>query len=478
MAHLYNSVALELANRIEAGVYQAGQRLPGVRTTSQARGVSTATAVAAYRQLEDEGYIESRPRSGFYVRSRARAVLPEPRPSRRSAKPIPVNGQQMMLGLVQSAQRPDLIRFGAAVPDHSYLPTRAVEKALASAVRLNRVQVSSYEFSPGLLALRQQIARRMGEAGCITDPDDVLITNGCQEALYLALKSLTAPGDVVAVESPTYYGLLQVIDALGLKALEIPTHPGEGMGIEALQLALEQWSVKACVVTPNFNNPLGCLMPHDRRVALLELARAHGLMLIEDDIYGDLGFDQRRSATLMGLAQDMGMIDQVIYCSSFSKTLAPGLRVGWMVSTAHRDTLAFQKFVMNSASPSVTQLAVATLLESGRYERHLRGMRQSLAQAVHRMADRLCQHFPLKTCITRPQGGFVIWVELPSGVDANVLAQKALEKGISIAPGPLFSATQKYRNHIRLSCAVLWNERVEKALRVLGQLVSEATEGK
>ncbi|MDP2140399.1 MAG: PLP-dependent aminotransferase family protein [Gammaproteobacteria bacterium] len=476
MAHLYNALALELASRIDAGVYQTGQRLPGVRATSQTRGVSTATAVAAYRKLEDDGYIESRPRSGFYVRNRVRAALPEPRQSRRSARPIPVNGQQMMLGLVQSAQRTDLIRFGTAVPDHSYLPTRAIEKALASAVRMNRIQISSYEFSPGLLSLRQQIARRMGEAGCITDPDDVLITNGCQESLYLALKSLTVPGDVVAVESPTYYGLLQVIDALGLKALEIPTHPGEGMGVEALQLALEQWPVKACVVTPNFNNPLGCLMPHDRRVTLLDLARRHGLSLIEDDIYGDLGFDQRRPDTLLGLAQSMGIADLVIYCSSFSKTLAPGLRIGWLVSTAHRDTLTFQKFVMNSASPSITQLAVCTMLESGRYERHIRGMRQSMAQVVHRMADRLCQHFPMQTCITRPQGGFVIWVELPNGVDANMLAQRALEKGISIAPGPLFSATQKYRNHIRLSCAVLWNERVEKALRTLGQLVKDAAD--
>ncbi len=473
MAHLYNSLALELASRIDAGVYLAGQRLPGVRSTSQTRGVSTATAVAAYRQLEDEGYIESRPRSGFYVRNRVRAVLPEPRQSRRFARPMPVNSQQMMLGMVQSVQRPDLIRFGAAVPDHSYLPTRALEKALVSAVRLHRVQISSYEFSPGLPALRQQIARRMGETGCITDPDDVLITNGCQESLYLTLKSLTSPGDVVAVESPTYYGLLQVIDALGLKALEIPAHPSEGMGVEALQLALEQWPVKVCVVAPNFNNPLGCLMPHERRVALLELAREHGLQLVEDDIYGDLGFDLRRPETLMGLARSMGMVDQVIYCSSFSKTLSPGLRIGWLVSTEHRETLTFQKFVMNSASPSVTQLAVCTMLESGRYDRHLRGMRQSMAQAVHRMADRLCQHFPEKTCITRPRGGFVIWVELPSGVDANVLAQRALEKGISIAPGPLFSATQKYRNHIRLSCAVLWNDRVEKAIQVLGQLVKE-----
>lgn len=470
MDHLYTQLAADLTDRIEQGLLRPGDRLPGVRELARQRGLSVATAVAAYRALETGGQIEARPRSGFYVRAQARAVIVEPEQSNPLPKPTPVSGQDMVLRLAQAASDPSVLQLGAAVPDPAFLPTRAIERALASAAHHHRVRSSAYEFPPGLPALRHQIARRMAAAGARVHPDEIIITNGCQEALTLALQTVTRPGDIVALESPTFYGLLQVVDALGLKALEIPTHPRTGLSLDALQLALEQWPVKACVAVTNFSNPLGHCMSDGQKQALVELTARYNVPLIEDDIYGDLGHRHQRPGT----AKAFDTSGNVLYCSSVSKTLSPGLRIGWIAPGRFREQVLYRKYVTNLATSTVTQLAVADLLESGRYDRHLRVMQGEFARAVQRMTAAVSRHFPPGTRITQPEGGFVIWVELPAAIDSFELSGRALQAGVSIAPGPIFSATGKYRNFLRLSCACQWNERTETALVKLGQLVASA----
>lgn len=465
MDHLYQTLAGETADLIAEGVYRPGDRLPGVRELSRRRNISVATAVAAYRLLEDDGRIEARPRSGFYVRHRQWQDIPQPGPSAPTVRPNPVTGQELTLRLVKAANDPRIVQLGAAVPDQSFLPTRAVEQALANTVRKQRARAVGYMFPPGVAELRREIARRMAEGGSVVNPDEIVVTNGCQEALTLALRAVTKSGDVVAIESPTFYGLLQVIDSLGLKALEIPTDPRRGISLEALQLALEQWPVRACVVVPNYSNPLGYCMPDERKRDLVALLSRHGIPLIEDDVYGDLGFGTHRPSNCKALDAD------VIYCSSFSKTLAPGLRVGWIAPGRHLEKVEYLKFITNLGSTTSAQLAVAEVLQSGRYERHLRQVRRQFAQAVDRMIEAIGRHFPADTRVTQPQGGFVVWVELAEDVDTLRLADRALAEGVSIAPGPIFSPTQKYRNFLRLSCACPWDGRVERALSVLARLL-------
>lgn len=462
---LYLRLAQELAASIEQGLLRVGERLPGLRNLSRQKGVSVATAVAAYHYLETQGFIEARPRSGYYVRTRA--SLEEPAQSQPAVQPTPVTGQAMVLRLVEASADPAIVQLGAALIDPALLPTRAIEQALVQAARHHRVRACGYEFSPGYAGLRRQLAKRMADTGCRVHPDEIIITNGCQEALTLALRVVTRPGDIVALESPTFYGLLQAVEALGLKALEIPTHPRTGLSLDALQLALEQWPVKACVVVPNFSNPLGYCMPDSQKKALVELTARYQVPLIEDDIYGDLAFDHQRP----GSAKQFDQQGKVLYCSSLSKTLSPGLRLGWIVAGRYREQVAHQKFVTSLASATVTQLAVCELLESGRYDRHLRSLRNALAQGVSRMIEAVGQYFPPGTRITRPGGGFVIWVELPEAVDSFALSQQALRHGVSIAPGPIFSASGKYRNFLRLSCAHQWNSRVEQAVATLGRLI-------
>jgi DNA-binding transcriptional MocR family regulator len=473
MSFLYETLADELAEQIQQGTLPAGERLPGVRLFSQQRGVSPATAVSVYRRLEADGLVESRPRSGFFVRNRPNVEIAEPGISRPSVRPRAITGQQLSMQLVKAANEPDVVQLGTAVPNIDLLPSRAIERSFAKVLRQHRRAAMGYTFPPGLPELRKQIARRMADAGCRVKPDEIVITNGCQEAVVLALRAVTSPGDIVAVESPTFYGLLQAIDSLGLKALEIPTHPRDGLSLDALQLALEQWPVKACIAVPNFSNPLGYCMPDDHKKRLVKLLQQYKVPLVEDDIYGDLGFAARRPPACKAFDRD----GNVLYCASFSKTLSPGLRVGWIApGGAYFERVEHQKYVANFAGATAPQMAIAELLHTGAYERHVRKARSEYARTVERMTEAVGRHFPEGTKITRPQGGFVIWVELDRKVDTFALSQQLLDKRISIAPGPIFSATQKYKNFLRLSCAYDCDKRIEQALATIARTAQAMVE--
>ncbi len=469
MPHLYEAVAAELETRIENGSYRPGDRLPGVRRLSTQFQVSISTAVEACRLLEDRGRLEVRPRSGYYVRAARTQPRHEPAVSQPPAEPHAVTGQHLVLQIAHATNNPDNVQLAAAVPDVSFLPIAAVNRAMTDAARKHVAEGSRYEFPPGNPALRQQIARRMADLRCAVGPEDIVITSGAQESLTLALHAVSKPGDVVAIESPAFYGLLQVIEASGLQALEIPTHPSEGISLEALQLAVERWPVAACVVVSNFSNPLGFSMSDARKQALVNLLAARGIPLIEDDVYGELCFGVSRPSVAKSWDVDGG----VIYCSSFSKTLSPGLRLGWIAPGRYRDQVEYDKYLLNLASATLPQLAITQLLERGGYDRYLRQVRRQYADAVARVGEAVELLFPEGTRVSHPQGGFVLWVEMPPQVDALTLHKLAMAEGIIIAPGPIFSASGKYPHHIRLNCALPWDTRLQAALRRLGDLAKQ-----
>ena len=465
---LYHEIANKISAHIDKGLYLPGSRLPGVRRLSQQFGVSVSTVVQAQRQLENTGLIEARPRSGYYVNQHLWLKPELPTQSRPELKPSPVTGQQLVLQLARLTNEPDFVQLGAAVPGASFMPMRAFQRSLAKTARRYGERANNYAFPPGLPELQQQIALRMYLCGRQVAAEKILITNGCQEALALALRTVANSGDIIAIESPTFYGLLQVIESLGMKALEIPTDPQDGISVAALELALEQWPIKACVVIPNFGNPLGSLLPDKKKQKLVQLAKRHELILIEDDIYGDLGFNHERPRSLFSFAK--GENANVIYCSSFSKTISQGLRIGWMVlPRRYYDQAEYFKYVSNLASPTLPQLALADFLEHGGYERYLRQVQAQYAQQISLFTHAISKYFPSGTRVTQPQGGFVLWVELQEGVDTVKLSHRMLKHKISIAPGPIFSATQKYQNCIRLNCAQPWSAILEKALILIGQ---------
>jgi len=464
---LYQSLADRLQILIRDQVYPVGSRLPGVRVLAEQQQVSVSTAVNACRELEQRGVLEARPRSGYYVRQPP-VVREAPRVTTASRKPRKITGQEQVLQMLQNVNNPAVVNLGAAVPAPEFMPVAAMERVFHGVLREQRRRCVGYEFPPGAPELRTQIARRLAGMQCAVAPEEVLITNSCQESVAIALKLTTRPGDTVAIESPTYYGLLQVIESLGLKALEIPTDPEQGISLEALTLALERWPVAACVVVPNFSNPLGVCLSDARKRALLALLGRYQVPLVEDDIYGDLPLSGPRPRPIKSWDED-GL---VYYCASSSKTLSAGLRVGWLVSPpAQQERAEYLQFINTVSVNTPGQLALAKYLETGRYDRFLRQLCGDHALGVARMTERVTQLFPRQTRVSRPAGGFVLWVELPDDVDTTELMAAALEKGVSFAPGILFSASGKFSNCLRLNCAVKWDNRVEQALVTLSRLL-------
>jgi len=463
---LYLEMADRLQTQIAAGLFPVGSRLPGVRKLSIQQEVSIATAVSACRELEQRGVLEARPRSGYFVRQPP-AQRDMPRQANTSHRPRAVTGQERVLQLLQAVNDPGIVNLGAAVPDADFLPARQVEQAFHHVLKSQRRRCTGYEFPPGAPELRQQIARRLAGMQCLVNADDVLITNSCQESIAIALKLLTQAGDTVALESPTYYGLLQVIEALGLKALEIPTDPETGISIEALDLALEKWKVAACILVPNFSNPLGVCMSDARKQALMKCLSRHQVPLIEDDIYGDLSFNVRRPSPVKRWDTE-GL---VYYCSSSSKTLSAGMRVGWLVPGKRHAEATYLQFVNTVSVNSPGQLALAHILQHGHYDREVRRSASEYVRAIARMTDRVTQLFPEDTRVSRPAGGFVLWVELPEDINTTALMAQAMDEGVSFAPGPLFSASGKFGHCLRLNCAVRWDARLERALLTLARLL-------
>lgn len=462
---LYQQLADRLQGLIHDNVFEVGSRLPGVRQLSNQHEVSVSTAVSACRELEQRGLLEARPRAGYFVRQPP-AVRDAPRPAKTSQRPRPVTGQERVLRLVQAVNEPDIVNLGAAVPDADFMPVGIMERAFHHVLRTQRRRCMGYEFPPGAPELRTQIARRMAGYQCQVTQDEVLITNSCQEAMAIALKILTKPGDTVAIESPTYYGLLQVIESLGLNALEIPTDPVHGISIDALDMALERWPVAACVMVTNFSNPLGVCMSDERKQTLLKCLSRHQVPLVEDDIYGDLPFNGRRPSPVKRW-DTQGL---VYYCSSSSKTLSAGMRVGWLIPGAQHEKARHLQFINTVSVGTPAQLALAHFLQHGHYERSLRNSAMEYSRAVARMTDRVTQLFPAETRVSRPSGGFVLWVELPGQIDTLSLMEQALDVGVSFAPGEMFSASGKFSNCMRLNCAVRWDARLERALIALSRL--------
>ncbi len=465
-AMLYERVASTVESMIERGVLRPGERVPSVRVLSRQHGVSMSTAFQAYYLLENKGLIEARARSGYYVRLAARGLPPEPNATRSSSVARRVGVDELVSRVFRAAADPSIVQLGAASPSAELLPIARLKAATMKVLRAGGDAGSSYCFPPGDLGLRRQIARRAPEWGGSLSAEEIVITNGCAEALHLALRAVARPGDTIAIESPTYFGILQTIESLGMKAIEIATSPRDGMSLDALDIALRKHPVKACLVVANFNQPLGSLMPDSNKERLVAMLAKRNIPLIEDDIYGDLYFGTRRPRNARAYDRD----GRVLLCGSFSKTLAPGYRVGWVAPGCYQEQVERLKLMTSIATASLPQVAIAEFLHSGGYDRHLGRLRNAFATQTQLMTQAICAWFPAGTRVTRPAGGFVLWVELPKGTDAMALHALALEQKISIAPGPIFSPKGGYTNFIRLTCGNPWSNRIESAVRTLGRL--------
>lgn len=462
----YEALANELLLLIANGVLRAGDRLPSVRAACRSHHLSPATVLQAYYLLERRGLVEARPKSGYYVRPRPARHLPEPRPTRPTSESTEVDISDFVFAILHASRDQSVVPLGSGFPSPELFPLEKLARHLGAAARHMDPWATVRDLPPGNDALRRQIALRYLAAGAPVSPQEIVITNGAMEALNLCLQAVAKPGDLVAVESPTFYASLQAIERLQLKAVEIPTHPREGVSLTALAEILEQQPVKACLLMLNFQNPLGSRVPEDKRRELLALLARHDVPLIEDDVYAELHFDGELLSS-----KSLDTAGRVLHCGSFAKCLAPGYRVGWVAAGRYTRSVERLKFMTSLASNIPTQIALADYLQQGGFEPHLRRLRRALADQQAQLMDAVARHFPAETRVSRPEGGYFLWLELPEGTDTLALHRRALAQGISIAPGPIFSATRGFRNCLRLNYGHPWTPRSEKAMETLGRII-------
>jgi DNA-binding transcriptional MocR family regulator len=465
---LYKQLAEDLTVLIRQGTLKPGDRVPSVRETSRERGMSPATVIHAYELLEGQGLIETRPRSGYYVGAQAAVPAPQPRISRPSPRSTLLDVSELVFEVLESLRNRSVVPMGSAFPSPKLFPLRKLGSALCTSARQMDPWSTVEDLPGGSAELRRQISRRYLRAGATVSPDEIIITGGALEALNLSLQALTRPGDLVAIESPAFYGCLQAVEALGLKAIEIPTHPTHGVDIAYLARILDKHTVRACWFMTSFQNPLGALMPDDARKELIELLERHDVPLIEDDVYSELYFGTQRPKSTKAF-DSKGL---VLNCGSFSKSLAPGYRIGWVAAGRYVRSVGRRK-VMNSLSTNIpAQDAIAEYLRQGGYDRHLGVLRRTLADQQKSALQALHSHLPEGSfTVTQPEGGYFLWIELPERIDTIGLHRKALEAGFSIAPGPIFSARREFAHCLRVNYGHPWTTAHERAIKALGSIV-------
>lgn len=464
---LYEQLADTLSERIKQGFFQTGDKLPSIRALSQQHGVSISTVQEAYRLLEDRGLAEPRPRSGYYV-SQQRSLPPLPSVTNVLQKPLQVSKWAHVLHMFNRSDTDLVTWLSVALPNLDSNTLKPLQSTMADMMRRVGLRGLAYDRLNGAEELRRQLARISIDSGCQLSPDEIIITTGCQEALSISLRAIAEPGDIIVMESPGFFGSLQAVEASGLKALEIPCHPETGMSMEALELALEQWPVKAILTTPTFNNPVGHTLPDSHKQRMLALAKQYDIPIIEDDIYGDLSYSYPRPRSIKSWDEE----GRVILCSSASKTMAPGLRVGWVAPGRYQQQIMHMKYITSMSSTTLPQLAVAEFIAQGGYERHLRKVRAQYRHNRDRMLELVSRYLPEGTRASKPEGGFVLWVELDPRIDAEQLNERTQKRGVSVAPGALFSASDKYHNFIRLNYAQTVTDEIEAAVRVVGEEIS------
>jgi len=469
----YRQLAAEIEKRILDGTCQPGEKLPSLRRLHRRSGLSISTVYQAYQELESSGFVESRPKSGYFVLPVSLKKLEAPVVRKKASVPQPIDLAPVVNSVVAAISNPRFVPFGNTGMDPALLPVKPLARTLKSLNHADLRALLSYSPSEGHPDLRRQIAlQTLGVLESI-EPEDIVITNGCTEAVALSLLAVTRPGDTVAIEAPTNLTFLQLLKELGLLVAEVATDPKDGVDLEELEKCIRGNKIGACLFMPNFQNPLGALMPDGKKKALVDLLTRREIPVIEDDISSQLYFGEHRPVPLKAYDRE-GL---VLTCSSFSKTLAPGLRLGYVIP-GERFSRKIQRLKagMTICTSTLDQYLVSEFLAGGAYERHLRVLRGALKKQTLRTALAIQNHFPEQTRLAVPQGGSLLWVQLPAEVDGLDVYQRAFDRHIAIIPGAVCSNSKHFSNYIQVSCAMPFSRKVDAALGTLGGMVRELSQ--
>ncbi len=470
-AYLYQQVIDFIEHQQKIGALHPGDKLPSLRKLSRQFDISVPTVKQAYIELERQGQVCAKPQSGYYLQAVQARTL-KPRPAKwAQCDPVEVQSRSMIEQVHAAVHLPDTVALGISNPIQAHPPDKALARLMRSV--LSKVSEKAVSYGPvtGDAKLRMQLAFRYQEQGVEINPDDIVITNGAQEALSIALQCVAKRGDVIAIESPCFFGIIELIESLGMRALEVYTCTEDGVCLEDLMEAINQYEITACLFSTAINNPLGSMKTDEQRQAMVSLLERHDIPLIEDEVYSEIYFSASKPKPAQ-LYSEKGL---VMTCSSFSKTAAPGYRIGWLLPGKFEEQAKRIKRAQSASTPMLQQWTLNEYLLSGDYDRHLCVLRKTLAYNCERMRALIAEHFPPEVCISKPLGGSVLWLRCQSHVKTGEFFQQALAQGVSFAPGAIFSPSGKYQNYMRVSYGVQWGEDVETAIKVLGQLVYEYT---
>jgi DNA-binding transcriptional MocR family regulator len=463
---LYRSVAQEISGMIRDGSLPPGDQIPSVRALSQSRKVSPATILKAYEALEANGLIEARPRSGYYVcEPQPQPMLPRTTRPRTASTRLAVS--DLVFETLEASRNREVVPLGSAFPSPMQFPWPKLARCLGSSARHLDPWSTVESLPPGSVDLRRQIAKRYLSLGISVGIDQIIVTAGALEALNLALQCVTRPGDTIAIESPTFYGCLQAAQRLGLNVVEIPMHPTDGLDIEALKAAIPKFPIRACWFMTTLQHPTGATLPQARKSELVRLLADERIPLIEDDAYAELQFAAKADPPAKAFDRN----GYVLHCGSFSKCLAPGYRLGWVAAGRYAQELSRRKMETSIATSLPVQQGIAQMLRSGGYDAHLTRLRRRLAISQRAALDSLRRYFPTGYRVAAPPGGYFLWVECAAAVNSLDLHRRALNLGISIAPGPIFSARQQFQNYLRLNTGHPWTNTMAQAIQKLAQLL-------
>ncbi|PLX70756.1 MAG: PLP-dependent aminotransferase family protein [Denitrovibrio sp.] len=455
-----------IVNMIKNEILSPGDKVPSLRKMSEDQGVSISTVMQAYMELESVGMIEARPQSGFYISKADIGPREQITRTKPSQEPVQVTKSEHVTTILEAMIDPDVIPLGCAIPSSDLLPHKELTNIMKKVLNMENTDLMEYGDTQGAKFFRQQIAYYMNMNGNSVHADNIIATNGAAEGMSLALRALTSPGDLVLMESPSYFGFMHLLETSKVFAMELPTCPEDGVDIDDLYQACKRYGVKAFLTQPNFGNPLGHSYPEEAKKEIVDICSRFNVPIIEDDINGDFALYGKRGSNLKKYDKD----GNVIHISSFSKTLSSGMRIGWLEAGRYFDKIMKQKIASSLASNVITQLTFAHYLASGKYPRHLRKLNNSIKHHVESYTLKVLKYFPEGTRVSAPDGGFVLWVELPEHIDTNDIFHEALSNKISFTPGSIFSTQEKYNNCMRLNCGYPLDERIEKGIAKLGEL--------
>lgn len=464
----YVALADDIQDSILKGTFAPGEKLPSLRKLHLHLGLSVSTVHQAYIELEKRGRVEAREKSGFYVKALNGNPLGRPARVKGVAKPCRVKVNDLAETIISDIQREDILQLGAAIPSQELMPLKQLSRIMKSipGAELQGL-ISNYDLTAGNLDLREALSKRMLGSVRAISAQDIITTNGCLEAVSLCLRTVANPGDTILLESPAFHCFLQLIEDLNMYVVEIPGCPEEGIDPYAFEKAMGSSKIKACLLNSNFQNPLGSVMSTKNKAAILGIAQKNNVPIIEDDIYGDLFYGDKRPVTF----KSMDKTGMILYCSSFSKALAPGLRTGWVIPGKFKNTLVRMKLNTTISNSGINQAVIARFLKTGAFDRHLRQLRNKLKNQASAMALAVAKYFPPGTRITFPRGGMFIWIVLDKQIDSLKIYQRAYEKKISILPGIICSSSDRYQNCLRINCGIKWSPRLEDGIRTLGTII-------